>query len=131
MRALAIVHQPEAGPGVFAEALAVKDVELDQWLIADGPAPAEPFTYDAVLAFGGAVHTDHEADHPWLKQEKELLADLIARRVPLLGMCLGSQLVAEAAGASPHRASAPEIGWHEVELTAEGAGDPLLGGVPP
>ena len=42
-------------------------------------------------------------------------------------VCLGRQLVAEAAGAKPRRASEPEIGWHEVELTPEAAGDPLLG----
>lgn len=131
MRALAIVHQPDAGPGVFAEALAAKGVELDRWLIAEGPPPAEPSGYDAVLSFGGAMHADHEDDHPWLRDEKSMLADLIERRVPLLGMCLGSQLVAEAAGARPRRASAPEIGWHEVELTPDAAGDPLLGGLPP
>jgi len=131
MRALAIVHQPDAGPGVFAEALAAKDVELDRWLIPDGRPPAEPASYDAVLTFGGAMHTDHETEHPWLRDEKALLADLIERRVPLLGMCLGSQLVAEAAGSDPRRASAPEIGWHEVELTPDGARDPLLGGLPP
>ncbi len=130
MRALAIVHQPDAGPGVFAEALSAKGVELDRWLIADGPPPAEPAGYDAVLTFGGAMHTDHEADHPWLIDEKAILAELIERRVPLLGMCLGSQLLAEAAGAEPRRASAPEIGWHEVELTGEAAGDPLLGALP-
>ena len=60
MRALAIVHQPDAGPGVFAEALAAKGVELDRWLIADAPAPADPGDYDAVLTFGGAMHADHE-----------------------------------------------------------------------
>ena len=124
MRALAIVHQPDAGPGVFAEALAAKGVELDRWLIADAPAPADPGGYDAVLTFGGAMHTDHEADHPWLREEKSILADLIERRVPLLGMCLGCQLVAEAAGAKPRRASAPEIGWDEVELTPEAARRP-------
>jgi GMP synthase (glutamine-hydrolysing) len=131
VRALAIVHQPDAGPGVFADAFRDRGVELDQWLIAEGAAPAEPAGYDAVLTLGGAMHTDHETDHPWLEDEKALLADLIERRVPLLGMCLGSQLVAEAAGAKPRRASAPEIGWHEVELTPEAADDPLLGGLPP
>jgi GMP synthase-like glutamine amidotransferase len=130
MRALAIVHQPDAGPGVFAEALGATGVELDRWLIADAPAPAEPSSYDAVLVLGGAMHTDQEADHPWLEQEKAILADLIERRVPLLGMCLGSQLVAEAAGTEPRRAPQPEIGWHEVELTPEAADDPLLGGLP-
>jgi GMP synthase (glutamine-hydrolysing) len=131
MRALAIVHQPDAGPGVFADAMRTRGVELDQWLIAEGSPPAEPAGYDAVLTFGGAMHTDHEADHPWLSEEKTMLAGLIERRVPLLGMCLGSQLVAEAAGALPRRASVPEIGWHEVELTPEATDDPLLGGLPP
>jgi GMP synthase (glutamine-hydrolysing) len=131
VRALAIVHQPDAGPGVFADAFHDRGVELDQWLIAEGPAPADPAGYDAVLTFGGAMHTDDEADHAWLKDEKAMLADLIERRVPVLGMCLGSQLLAEAAGARPRRASVPEIGWHEAELTPEAADDPLLGGLPP
>jgi GMP synthase (glutamine-hydrolysing) len=99
MRALAIVHQPDAGPGVFAEAMHARGVQLDQWMIAEAPAPADPLAYDAVLAFGGAMHPDHEAAHPWLRMEKSLLAAVIRERIPLLGMCLGTQLVAEAAGA--------------------------------
>ena len=130
MRALSIEHQRDAGPGVFADTFRDRGAQLDRWLIAEGPPPAQPAGYDAVLTFGGAMHADQEADHPWLGYEKSLLADLIERRVPLLGMCLGSQLVAEAAGAHPRRAPAPEIGWHEVELTPEGADDPVLGGLP-
>jgi GMP synthase (glutamine-hydrolysing) len=130
VRALAIVHQPDAGPGVFADAMRSSSVELDQWLIAEEPAPADPLTYDAVLTFGGAMHADHEAEHPWLTHEKALLAELIERRVPLLGMCLGCQLVAEAAGGLARRASEPEIGWHEVELTPDAADDPILRGLP-
>ena len=130
MRALAIVHQPDAGPGVFAEAMSARGVELDEWLPPDAPAPADPFGYDAVLTFGGAMHADQEEQHPWLAAEKALLAGLIERRIPLLGMCLGCQLVAEAAGAVARRASEPEIGWHEVELTPEADDDPLIGGLP-
>ena len=130
MRALAIVHQPDAGPGVFADAMGSRGVELDEWLIGEGAAPTDPMGYDAVLTFGGAMHADQEAQHPWLADEKTLLAQLIERRVPLLGMCLGCQLVAEAAGGSARRAQAPEIGWHRVELTAEAKDDPLLGALP-
>ncbi len=130
MRVLAIVHQRDAGPGVFAEAFRSRGADLDEWEIAAGPPPSDPSRYDAVLALGGAMHADQEARHPWLAGEKALLAELIARRVPLLGMCLGCQLLAEAGGGAARRASAPEIGWHEVELRPEAAGDPVLGGLP-
>jgi len=130
MRALAIVHQVDAGPGVFADAMRARGVELDQWLIAAGPPPAEPAGYDAVLTFGGAMHADQDDRHPWLRAEKALLADLIQRGVPLFGMCLGAQLVADAAGAPARRARVPEIGWHQVELTPEAAADPILSGLP-
>jgi GMP synthase (glutamine-hydrolysing) len=131
MRALAIVHQPDAGPGVFAGAIRSAGVELDTWMRAATPSPPrEPGQYDAVLVFGGAMHADQEDSHPWLREEKALLADLLQRRVPLLGVCLGAQLVAEAAAGPPRRAREPEIGWHEVRLAAEAADDPLLGPLP-
>jgi GMP synthase (glutamine-hydrolysing) len=132
MRALAIVHQRDAGPGVFADAFRSRGVELDSWLRAETESPPRNQSdYDAVLIFGGAMHADDEALHPWLHEEKALLAELLERGVPLLGVCLGAQLLAEAAGAPPHRARQPEIGWHEVELTAEGEDDPLLGPLAP
>jgi GMP synthase (glutamine-hydrolysing) len=132
MHVLAIVHQRDAGPGVFADAVRAGGAELDSWLPADEERPPrEAHTYDAVLTFGGAMHVDQEDRHAWLRGEKELLRELIERQVPLLGVCLGAQLVAEAAGAPARRASRPEIGWHDVELTAEGVGDPLLAPLAP
>jgi len=132
MRALAIVHQRDAGPGVFADAIRARGVELDRWLVseADSP-PADPAGYDAVLTFGGAMHVDQDGRHPWLRPEKSVLAGLLDCRVPLLGVCLGAQLVAAAAGAQPRRMSEPEIGWHGVTLTEEGKRDPLLAPLAP
>jgi GMP synthase (glutamine-hydrolysing) len=132
MRVLGIVHQRDAGPGVFADAIRSRGVELDSWLRAEaGSAPREPSDYDGVLVFGGAMHADHEDRHPWLREEKALLRDLIERGVPLLGVCLGAQLIAEAAGAAARPASRPEIGWHVVEVTEEGTDDPLLAPLAP
>jgi GMP synthase (glutamine-hydrolysing) len=132
VRALAIVHQSDAGPGVFAEEFAQRGDQLDSWEIGEGAdPPADPGSYDAVLTFGGAMNTHEEEKHPWLRPEKDLLANLLGAGMPLMGVCLGSQLLAEAAGAAPKRASEPEIGWHQVEVTPDGAEDPLLGPLTP
>jgi GMP synthase-like glutamine amidotransferase len=132
MRVLAIVHQHDAGPGVFRDAIAVAGARLDEWLLPEGgPAPLDPAAYDAVMTFGGAMHADQDREHPWLAEEKRLLADLIARRTPLLGVCLGAQLIAEAAGAHARRiGGGPEIGWYEVRRTDEARDDPLLAPLP-
>lgn len=131
MRALAIVHQRDAGPGVFASAAADREWTLDEWLYPEAEAPADPASYDAVMSFGGAMHASQETDHPWLADEKRLLAGLLETGVPLLGVCLGSQLLAEAAGAPVERAAEPEIGWYEVSVTTDGESDPLVGPMKP
>ncbi|MEX2106932.1 MAG: type 1 glutamine amidotransferase [Solirubrobacterales bacterium] len=132
MRVLAIVHQREAGPGVFAEEIRAGGDSLDEWTLAERPEPpADPLGYDAVLTLGGAMNVDEEDRHGWLGEEGALLRELLERGVPLLGLCLGGQMVAAAAGAAPHRAARPEIGWHQVELTSEGREDRLLGPLAP
>jgi GMP synthase (glutamine-hydrolysing) len=127
MRALAITYQRDAGAGVFADAIAARGVALESWMRAETSSPPSDLAaYDAVLSLGGSMHADQEDRHPWLRDEKALLAELLERGVPLLGVCLGGQLLAAAAGAPPRRSPEPEIGWREVTLTSEGAGDPLL-----
>ena len=128
MRALAIVHQSDAGPGVFGEEIRDRGWELDEWLISEREEPpGDPFTYDAVLTFGGAVNVHERDAHPWIERELGLLGELLERRTPLLGACLGTQLLAEAAGGEVRRAAEPEIGWFAVEVEAGASGDPLLG----
>lgn len=132
MKVLAIVHQRDAGPGVFAEAIRDAGGELDEWTLAERPQPpADPFGYDAVLLLGGAMNVDEGERHGWIAEEEALLRALLKREVPLLGLCLGGQLVAAAAGAQPRRATRPEIGWRPIEVTPEGEEDPLLGPLAP
>jgi GMP synthase-like glutamine amidotransferase len=80
--------------------------------------------------FGGAMHADQDTHHPWLREENLFLQRLLDLRKPVLGICLGAQLLAKAAHAPVGPATEAEIGWYPVELTAEASGDPLLGGLP-
>ncbi len=132
LRVLAIVHQRDAGPGVFAEAIRGARAELDEWTPAELPEPpADPLGYDAVLVLGGAMNVDEGERHGWIAEEEALLRELLEREVPLMGLCLGGQLLARAAGAEPRRGSRPEIGWHRVEVMPEGEEDPLLAPLAP
>jgi GMP synthase (glutamine-hydrolysing) len=103
--------------------------DLVTWVPSSGSAPDDDF--DAVMVFGGSMHLDENDEHRWLDPEKEFLRDALARGTPILGVCLGSQLLAEAAGARPYRSEEPEIGWYEIEITDAGADDPLLGPLAP
>jgi GMP synthase (glutamine-hydrolysing) len=122
---LAVVHHRNAAAGVFADAAG----DLVEWLPHEGPPPRAD-GFDAAIVFGADAQVDQEESVSWLRPEKQLVRELLDRGTPTLGVCFGSQLLAEAAGAEVRRAAQPEIGWHEVELTAEGRADPLLGFLP-
>ncbi len=77
------------------------------------------------------MHVDQNDEHRWLTPEKAFLREQLERGTPILGVCLGSQLLAEAAGAQPYRIPEPEIGWYDIEITEAGAADPLLGPLAP
>jgi GMP synthase-like glutamine amidotransferase len=129
VRILAIAHHADAGPGVFGEAALAGGHEIVEWFAPTSPAPTLD-GFGAVIVLGGAMHVDQEDANPWLRDEKALLREMLDGGVPLLGVCLGSQLLAEVAGASPRAAAESEIGWHEIELTADAAADPVIGPLP-
>jgi GMP synthase (glutamine-hydrolysing) len=128
VRVLLVVHHRNAAAGVFAEPALAAGHELVEWMPQEAPPPLDGF--GAAMVFGAAAQVDQEDHHPWLRPEKRFVRDLIERGTPLLGVCFGSQIVAEAAGAPVRAAERPEIGWHEVELTPEGRADPLLSVMP-
>jgi GMP synthase-like glutamine amidotransferase len=130
VRVLSLIHQDDAPTGTFADAVRKRNGELVEWNPANGPPPAAPESFDAVFVFGGGMHVDQEDEHPWLRDENSLIKGLLAERVPVLGVCLGGQLIAKAAGAHVGPAPHEEIGWHEVVMTPEARTDPVFAGVP-
>jgi GMP synthase (glutamine-hydrolysing) len=131
VKVLSLIHQDDAPGGVFAEAARGRGCEVEEWGFAGGgPPPRALGEYDAVIVLGGGMHVDQEGLHPWLREEKAFLTELLAHGTPTLGVCLGAQLLAETAGASVERAPAPRIGWFEVEATRDAPADPLFREVP-
>lgn len=122
-----MTHGPSVGPGVFEDAAGDAGHELVEWSAPEGGTPPAA---DAVIVFGGSMHPDEESQHGWLRPELRWLLAQLERGTPLLGVCLGSQLIARAAGATVFRASEPEIGWFPVERTEPGASDPVVGSLP-
>ena len=82
--------------------------------------------YDALVVLGGPMNVDEQARHPHLAVEAELLREAVARNLPVLGICLGAQLLAHALGAHVGRNPVKEHGWHQLTLTEAGRADPVL-----
>jgi GMP synthase-like glutamine amidotransferase len=128
MDVLSVVHGGDAGTELFGPVVAAAGHRHREWSFS---SDGVPHSADAVLIFGGAIHPDQNDAHPWLSDQLRWLEGLIADGVPTLGICLGSQLLARAAGAWVGPLAEPEIGWYEVELTEAGLADPVLSALPP
>ncbi len=85
---------------------------------------------DAALVLGAAANVNDAEANPWMAEDLRVVAELLDRGVPTLGVCLGAQLLAKAAGGSVERAAAPEIGWYEVALEEAAVDDPVIGALP-
>jgi GMP synthase (glutamine-hydrolysing) len=131
MRVLSIVHHDPTDGGVFDETAERLGHTIERWLPPLETTRSTPEQFDAIMVFGGAMHPDEDDEHPWLQGEVEFLEQALDVGVPLLGVCLGAQLIARAAGAEVGPAKVSEVGWHEVELTAAGHEDPVLSMLPP
>jgi GMP synthase-like glutamine amidotransferase len=74
---------------------------------------------------GGPMSVNDEGEHPWLREEKRLIASAARGGVPVWGACLGVQLLASALAATVYTGSEPEVGLLPVTLTEEGRVDPF------
>ena len=82
--------------------------------------------YDGVVVLGGPMNVDQVDEYPHLEHEIRLIRDALQREMPILGVCLGAQLLAAALGAEVGPSAEVEIGWYPVSPTDEGRRDPLL-----
>lgn len=128
---LVFQHEPHEGPGRLGVIL--RDFGCSLHLIrtyAGETIPATLADVDGVIVLGGCMNTCDAPTLPWMAREIEIIKEAHAANIPVLGICLGAQLIAEALGGEVGPAEKPEIGMGKVSLSFFGSTDPMLVGLP-
>lgn len=109
-------------PHLIVAGLTVQPIEL----YLGAPERLDLEQASALIVMGGPMNVDETDRYPFLGKEVRWIQEALAQDVPVLGICLGSQLLAKSLGAKVYPNHVKEIGWYEVELTAEASRDLLF-----
>lgn len=112
-------HVPFEGLGSIAAWLAAQRAQVGLTRLFAGDPMPRAERIGALIALGGPMSVNDEDALPWLRPEKQLVRDAVGRGIPVLGVCLGAQLIASALGAPVYRGAASEIGWFPVHGVAD------------
>jgi GMP synthase (glutamine-hydrolysing) len=122
-------HVPHEGLGTIVTALARAGLPHRTIDIAHGRPSLPPVkSLSGLIVMGGPMGVYEQDRYPFLKRELAYIRNVIEDKKPILGICLGSQLIARALGARVYPNREKEIGWYRVHLTSEGKKDPLMNG---
>ncbi len=131
MRVLVVQNYDNTGLGQVGFALAEAGAELDLRVAHRGDSlPVDASGHDAAIILGGGQNALADADYPYIPALLDLIRDFDRRDRAMLGICLGSQLMARAFGGTNQIGGASEFGWQRVVLTEAAREDPVLGGLP-
>ena len=104
--------------GTFEDLLVSEDYVLNKVHAPTDPIPQSAIDFSAIILLGGPMSVYEGI--PYLNKEQSLIRDAFRRNIPVLGVCLGSQLIAEALGGTVYKGAKKEIGWYDVRLTDKG-----------
>jgi GMP synthase (glutamine-hydrolysing) len=126
---LIVKHIDIEGPGTFGDFLDSHKIPYKIIDLGAGDTlPQDLSSLKGVCVLGGPMNVDEHHLHSFLRPEQEFIQAVLKEQIPFLGICLGSQLLAKAAGAQVVKSPVKEIGWYHVQLTEEGKKDPLFKG---
>jgi GMP synthase-like glutamine amidotransferase len=130
VRVLVLQHIACEPPGVFEDVLSERGAELHRVELDENEPLPDWRRFDSIVAMGGPMSVNDDADLPWLRSEKRLIREAVQADVPYWGVCLGVQLLAASLGAPVYAGPEPEVGLLPVQLTDDGHDDPVFGGLP-
>jgi len=103
------------GPGCIADWATNKGHNLSSTKFYEGEELPKLDAIDWLIIMGGPMNVNDEADYPWLKAEKAFIKEAIAAGKKIIGICLGSQLIASVLGSNVYPNTVKEIGWWPVQ----------------
>lgn len=130
MRVHYLQHVPFEDPGAVTFWAKDGKHEISATHLYADETPPRPDAYDMLIVLGGPMSVHDEETHPWLAVEKAALKDALDAGGPVLGICLGAQLLAHVLGADISKSPEPERGWFDVALADEAKSLPLLKDIP-
>lgn len=119
-------HVPEEGPGSLERYLIERSLPYRIFETLKGDAPSSLDGITRVILLGGPMGVYERDRYPHLRCSLRLIEGALRAEIPILGICLGSQLLAHALGGRVYKGHGEEIGWRDIELTQEGLEDPAL-----
>jgi GMP synthase (glutamine-hydrolysing) len=121
-KALILKHVEAEGAGILGHVLNTRDIHIENLSAPrDDLSMVDPLAPDVLVIMGGPVGVYQSPDYPFLQQEIEIMKQRLAADKPVIGICLGAQIMAAALGAKVYQGTAgQELGWNELTLTPEG-----------
>lgn len=116
---LVLQHAPTEGLGTLEDELKKAGLPWETLPISNEtlfPSGTKLEEYGGFLILGGPMGVYEEEKYPWIKKELMIIREMLRQKKPILGICLGAQLLAKAAGGRVNRGMKPEIGWHPIRL---------------
>jgi GMP synthase-like glutamine amidotransferase len=130
MSLIVFQHHPGEGASLIGAVMQNHGHRLRHVYLYDGqPVPSDLDEVDGVISMGGAMNVGETDQHPWIADEMAYLKQAHDAGLPIIGVCLGAQLLAAALGGKVEPMDKPEVGWGEVTLAFPGTIDPLYAGI--